>query len=115
MTVNLNQVAITGKLTHKPSLVTLPSGHLLCELQLASHHSERDEITGEWREWADCFTVRASGFQARTAHRALSKGSSVAVAGRLSARRVSAGDGSSRREVEIVAQTIQFLARPRGS
>jgi hypothetical protein len=27
MTVNLNQVAITGNLTREPSLVTLPSGH----------------------------------------------------------------------------------------
>jgi single-strand DNA-binding protein len=113
MTVNLNQVAITGNLTHEPMLITLPSGHVICELQLASHHREQDEITGEWQEWADYFPVKAFGFQARTAHRGLGKGSSVAISGRLSSRRVSDSDSSSRREVEIVAQAIQFLARPR--
>jgi hypothetical protein len=60
MTVNINQVAITGNLTHDPQLVTLPSGHVRCELQLASHHHARDEITGAWTEQKGYFTVKAS-------------------------------------------------------
>jgi single stranded DNA-binding protein len=118
MAVNLNQVAITGNLTDDPTLTTLPSGHVICEFQLASHHRSCDEVTGEWQEWADYFTVKAFGFQARTAHNGLAKGSSVAIAGRLSSRLTtensgySRPDGLPRREVEIVAQAIQFLARP---
>jgi single-strand DNA-binding protein len=88
MTVNLNQIAITGNLVGDPSLVTLASGHVLCEMRLASHHRARDEITGAWQEWADYFTVKAFGFQARTSYQGLSKGSGVAVSGRLSSRRV---------------------------
>lgn len=50
MTVNLNQVAMTGNLTRDPVLLELPSGHILCEMSLACHRRSRDEITGEWRE-----------------------------------------------------------------
>jgi single-strand DNA-binding protein len=114
MTVNLNQVAITGNLTREPSLVTLASGHVLCEFQLASHHRSRDEVSGAWQEWADYFTVKAFGFQARTSHRALSKGSGVAVSGRLSSRRVTGPDGAPQHVAEIIAEAVQFLARPPG-
>ena len=114
MTVNLNQVAITGNLTREPSLVTLASGHVLCEFQLASHHRSRDEVSGAWQEWADYFTVKAFGFQARTSHRGLSKGSGVAVSGRLSSRRVTGPDGAPRHVAEIIAEAVQFLARPPG-
>jgi single-strand DNA-binding protein len=114
MTVNLNQVAITGNLTREPSLVTLASGHVLCEFQLASHHRSRDEVSGAWQEWADYFTVKAFGFQARTSHRGLSKGSGVAISGRLSSRRVLGPDGVPQHIAEIIAEAVQFLARPPG-
>jgi single-strand DNA-binding protein len=115
MTVNLNQVAITGNLTRDPTLVTLPSGHVICELRLASHHRKRDEVSGAWQEWADYFTVKAFGFQARTSHKGLSKGSGVAISGRLSSRRVTDPDGAPRHVAEIIAEAVQFLARPPGS
>jgi single-strand DNA-binding protein len=114
MTVNLNQVAITGNLTRDPALVTLPSGHVLCEMQLASHRRSRDEVTGAWQEWPDYFTVKAFGFQARTTHQHLRKGQGVAISGRLSSRRVPETDGRPSHTVEIIAEAVQFLSRPSG-
>jgi single-strand DNA-binding protein len=111
---NLNLVALTGNLTRDPVLVELPSGHIRCELQLASHHRSRDALTGEWREWPDYFTVKAFGFQARTVHRHLRKGHGVAISGRLCTRRVPGADGAPLHLVEIVAEVVQFLSRPRG-
>ena len=81
-TVNLNQVAITGNLTRDPKLQKLPSGHTICEMQLASHRRSQDELTGEWHEWPDYFTVKAFGHQARTTHQHLRKGHGVAISGR---------------------------------
>lgn len=118
MTVNLNQVALTGNLTRDPTLITLPSGHVLCEMQLACHHRSRDELTGVWSEWPDYFTIKAFGHRARTTHRHLRRGHGVGVTGRLSSRRVRAdGDGDGwqvRHEVEVIAEAVQFLARPPG-
>lgn len=113
-TVNLNQVAITGNLTRDPMLVELPSGHVLCEMQLASHRRSRDEITGAWTEWPDYFTVKAFGFQARTSHQHLRKGQGVGIQGCLSSRRVPGPDGAPQHIAEIIAGAVQFLDRPRG-
>ena len=114
MTVNLNQVAITGNLTRDPALVTLPSGHVFCEMQLASHRRSCNDVTGAWEEWADYFTVKAFGFQARTTHQHLRKGQGVAISGRLSSRRVPETDGRPSHAVEIIAEAVQFLTRPPG-
>lgn len=114
MTVNLNQVAITGCLSRDPVLVEMPSGHTVCEMQIASHRRSRDELTGEWQEWADFFTVKAFGFQARTTHERLCKGQGVAISGRLSSRRTHSADPQHYWATEIIAEAVQFLSRPQG-
>jgi single stranded DNA-binding protein len=114
MKVNLNQVAITGNISRELALVELPSGHVICEMQIASNHRSRNEVTGAWEEWADFFTVKAFGFQARTAHQHLCKGQGVAVAGRLSSRRTHSIDPQHYWATEIIAESIQFLPRPAG-
>jgi single stranded DNA-binding protein len=112
MTVNLNQVAVTGNLTRDPALVTLASGHVICEMQLAVHRRSQDQITGVWQEWADYFTVKAFGFQARTAHRHLRRGHGVGISGRLSSRRLPDGGEEPHHAVEIIAEAVQFLSPP---
>jgi single-strand DNA-binding protein len=114
MHVSINQVAITGCLTREPALITLPSGHVLCEIQIASNHKSHNDVTGIWEEWPDYFTVKAFGHQARTAHEHLCKGQGVAIQGRLSSRLVVGADGAAQYVVEIMAGVVQFLSRPRG-
>jgi single-strand DNA-binding protein len=113
-TYHLNQVAITGNLTRDPELVTLPSGHVLCEMQIATNRRSRNDVTGAWEEWPDFFTVKAFGFQARTTHEHLCKGQGVAISGRLSSRRTHSTDPQHKWATEIVADTVQFLSRPQG-
>ena len=114
MTVNLNQVALTGNLTRDPELIALPSGHVYCELQLACSHRSRDELTGEWREWPDYYTIKTFGHEAHTTHRHLRRGHGMGLTGRLSTRRIREPGRPLRHEVEVIAETIQFLARPQG-
>jgi single-strand DNA-binding protein len=110
MTVNLNQVAVTGNLSRDPVLVELPSGRVICEMQIASHRRSRNDLTGAWEEWADFFTVKAFGFQARTTHEHLCKGQGVAVSGRLSSRRTHDSDPQHYWATEIIAEAVQFLS-----
>ena len=114
MTVNLNQVALTGNLTRDPQLTRLPSGHVYCELQLACSHRSRDELTGVWSEWPDYYTIKTFGHEARTAHRHLRAGHGMGLTGRLSTRRIREPGKPLRHEVEVIAEKIQFLARPPG-
>jgi len=111
---HLNQVAITGHLTRDPELLTLPSGHVLCVMQIATNHRSRNDVTGAWEEWPDYFTIKAFGVQARTAHEYLRKGQGVAIGGRLSSRRTHSADPQHALATEIIAGTVQFLSPPRG-
>jgi single-strand DNA-binding protein len=114
MAVNLNQVAVTGNLTRDPELVTSPSGHVRCEMQLASNRRSWNDVTNAWEEWADFFTVKAFGFQARTSHEYLRKGKGVAISGRLSSRRTHSDDPEHYWAIEIIADAVQFLSPPSG-
>ena len=107
---NLNQVALTGTLTRDPKLVELPSGHVICAMQIASNRTSRNDVTGAWEEWADFFTVKTFGFQARTCHEYLGKGKAVAISGRLSSRRTHSTDPEQDWATEVIAENVQFLS-----
>jgi single-strand DNA-binding protein len=113
MAMNLNHVTLSGNLTRDPELQVLPSGHVVCELHVASHYRARDGQSGAWREHTDFIPVRAFAHQARTAHEHLRRGSAVAIVGRVCSRKLDGNDASSWR-VEVVAQCVQFVG-PRAS
>jgi single-stranded DNA-binding protein len=81
-------------------------------MEVATNYRSRNNVTGAWEEWADSFTVKAFGFQARTSHEYLSKGQGVAISGRLSSRRTQSTDPQHQWATEIVADTVQFLSPP---
>jgi single-strand DNA-binding protein len=62
---------------------------------------------------ADFFRVNAWGTTADFVSNYLAKGRLVAVEGRLQSRRFTASDGSNREVVEVVADNVQGLDRPR--
>ena len=111
MTADLNHVTLSGRLARDPQLHTLPSGHVVCELEVACRYRARDPDRGAWREWSDLIDVRAFGFQARTANEHLRKGRHVALVGRVCSRKQSEPDGQERHVTEVIAQTVQFGER----
>lgn len=104
--MNLNAVVITGNLTKDVELRTTQSGHSVATLRVAVN--EREKQGEEWGERANYFDVTVWGKQAESAANYLSKGSPVAVQGRLRHERWQK-EGSERSKVVIVAYTIQFL------
>jgi single-strand DNA-binding protein len=114
MSVNLNHVTLSGNLTRDPELEILASGHVVCDLHVATHYRERDMCSGEWREHTDFIPIRAFGHQARTSHEHLRRGSAVAIVGRICSRKVDQAGGATWR-VEVIAQCVQFVGSPRVS
>ncbi len=108
MGTNLNHVTLSGRLTRDPTLETLPSGHIVCAMQLACHYRARDNHTGEWREHTDFLPVRAFSHQARTSGDHLHKGDEIALAGRICSRKVYSPDAPPCWITEVIAQTVQF-------
>ena len=111
--MNVNRVVITGNLTADPEVRQLRSGNSLCRLRIACNTGRR-QADGSWGEKPNYFDVVVWGPQGEAAGRSLSKGSGVAVDGRLEWREWTADSGEKRQAVEIVAENLQFLERRGG-
>ena len=109
---NVNRVVLTGNLTADPDLRSLPSGTTVCNLRVASHTLRKDGTSGDWIEKPNYFDIVVWGAQGENCARYLTRGRGVAIDGRLEWREWEADDGVKRQAIEIVADTVQFLAGP---
>jgi single-strand DNA-binding protein len=112
MATNINRVVLTGNLTQDPELRSTQDGTGVCDLRVASNTRRKDSVSGEWVDKPNYFDVVVWGAQGENAARYLAKGRAIAIDGRLDRREYDARDGSRRQAVQIVAETVQFLAGP---
>ena len=110
---NINRVVLTGNLTADPELRPLPSGTSVGRLRLAVNTRRKNSQTGEWEEKPNYFDVTVWGAQAENCAQYLAKGRPVAVDGRLEWREYTTQDGQKRQAVEVIADSVQFLAAAR--
>jgi single-strand DNA-binding protein len=94
-----NRVQLAGRLVADPELRSTPSGKSVCRMRLATNDTRDAQFhtVVVWDELA-------------VASKALRKGSSVAVEGRLQHRSWEAADGSTRYATEVVAASVKDLA-----
>jgi single-strand DNA-binding protein len=84
------------------------------DLRLAVNRSYSTQ-GGERREETCFLTVVVWGKQAEASAQYLDKGSPVMVEGRLQTRDWETKDGQRRNVVEVVAERVQFLGRPKAA
>lgn len=68
--------------------------------------------TGE--KWADFIPAVIWGKQAENTAQFMSKGSMVAISGRISTGSYDAKDGTKRYVTEVIASTVKFLGKAKG-
>jgi single-strand DNA-binding protein len=112
-TININRVVLTGNLTADPELRSLPSGTSVCRLRLATNTRRKDSTSGEWVDKPNYFDITVWGAHGETVARYTTKGSALAIDGRLEWREWD-GDHGKRQAVDIIADTVQFLGSPNG-
>lgn len=106
----INRVVLVGRLTRDPELRTTTTGKSVCDFSIAV--GKRIKPTDGSPD-ADFFRVNCWEKTAEYVSNYLHKGRLVAVDGRLQARKFTDKDGNNREVVEIVAETVQGLDRPR--
>lgn len=106
----INRVVLVGRLARDPELRSTNTGKSVCDFSLAV--SKRIKPTDGSPD-ADFFRVTAWDKTAEYVAKYLSKGRLVAVDGRLQSRKYTASDGSNREVVEVIADNVQGLDRPR--
>src|SRR5437016_4062016 len=106
----INRVVLVGRLTRDPELRTTTTGKSVCDFSIAVQKRMKPQ---DGSPDADFFRVNAWERQAEYVSNYLTKGRLVAVDGRLQSRKFTASDGSNREVIEIVAENVQGLDRPR--
>jgi single-strand DNA-binding protein len=106
---NINRVVLTGNLTRDPELRSTGSGTPVCSLRVACNTRRRNAATGDWEDKPNFFDVTVWGAQGENCSRFLAKGRPVAIDGRLEWREWEDQNGNKRQNVEIIAESVQFL------
>lgn len=99
----MNQLNIIGGLTRDPESRTTQSGKQVCTFTIGVNR--RND-----REKSDFFRVNAWGELGNNCARYLSKGKRVRVTGSVSLSTYTAQDGTTRANLEVLAQDVEFLS-----
>ncbi|MDD5505005.1 MAG: single-stranded DNA-binding protein [Candidatus Omnitrophica bacterium] len=109
---NFNKVLFMGNLTRDPELRYLPNGTAVATFSVASNRVYKLP-TGEKKEEATFIRVVVWSKRAEICAEYLAKGSSVFVEGRLQSRTWQGQDGQKRSTIEIIADNVQFIGKPK--
>ena len=103
----MNKVILIGRLTKDPELRTTTSGTATTSFTIAVDRTFVNQQTGQ-RE-ADFINCVAWRKQAENISRYCSKGTQVAVEGRIQTRSYDAQDGTKRYVTEVICDNVTFL------
>lgn len=102
----MNKLTIIGNLTRAPELRTTQTGKNVCSFTVAVNR--RKSANGQ--QEADFFRVTAWDKLGEHCYTYLDKGKKVAVVGPVKVNTYQTGDGSTRAQLEVTADDVEFLS-----
>ena len=107
--MSINRVVLIGRLTRDPELRMTSTGKNVVEFSIAVNKRIKPQEGAD----ADFFRIKAWGQTADYVNNYISKGRLVGVDGRLETRKWTDQNGANRETIEIVADNVNALDRPR--
>ena len=108
--MSINRVVISGNLTRDGELRQAGETPVLA-LGVAVNERRKNRQSGEWEDRANFFDVSLFGRRAEALAQYMTKGTKVAVEGRLRYESWEDKDGGRRSRVGIVADEVEFMSR----
>jgi single-strand DNA-binding protein len=109
MDMSINRVVISGNLTRDPELRATSAGMPILALGVAVNDRRKNQSTGEWEDYPNFIDCTMFGTRAESVSHYLSKGSKVAIEGKLRWSQWER-DGQKRSKVEVIIDEIEFLS-----
>lgn len=109
--MSINRVNITGNLTRDPELRATAGGTQILSFGVAVNDRRKNPQTGAWEDvpnFVDCIVF---GQRAEAVSRFISKGSKVAIEGKLRFSSWETKDGDRRSKLEVIVDEIDFMSR----
>ena len=115
--MSINKVMITGNLTRDAELRTTPSGTAILNVGVAVNDRRRNSQTGDWEDYANFVDCTMFGKRAEALNQYLTKGTKVAIEGRLHySSWEDRNTGQKRSKLEVIVDEIEFMnSRPAAS
>ena len=111
--MSINRVNISGNLTRDPELRVTSGGTQVLSFGVAVNDRRRNPQTGEWEDYPNFVDCTMFGTRAEAVKRYLSKGSKVAIEGKL---RYSSWerDGQRRSKLEVIVDDVELMSSRQG-
>ena len=107
--MSINRVVISGNLTRDPELRSTAGGMAVLSLGVAVNDRRRNPQTNEWEDYPNFVDCTMFGARAESLSRYLSKGTKVAIEGKLRYSQWER-DGQKRSKLEVVIDDLEFMS-----
>ena len=108
--MSINKVIVSGNLTRDAELRTTASGNPVCSFGVAVNDRRRNS-QGEWEDYANFVDCQLFGRRAEAIAQYLTKGTKVAVEGRLHYSSWEDRNGGGRRsKLEVYVDELEFMS-----
>lgn len=108
--MSINRVIVSGNLTREPEVRTTASGNPVMGFGIAVNDRRKNSQTGEWEDYPNFNDCTMFGARAQSVSRFLSKGSKVAIEGKLRWSQWETNEGQKRSKIEIIVDEIEFMS-----
>ena len=109
--MSINRVNITGNLTRDPELRATAGGTQILAFGVAVNDRRKNPQTGAWEDVPNFVECIVFGSRAEAVSRFISKGSKVAIEGKLRYSAWETKEGQRRSKLEVIVDEIDFLSR----
>lgn len=111
--MSINRVVISGNLTRDPEVRRTQSGMAIMSFGVAVNDRRRNNQTGEWEDYANFIDCTMFGNRAEALSSILSKGTKVAIEGKLRWSQWER-DGQKRSKIEVIVDEVELLSSRNG-
>ena len=106
--MSINRVIISGNLTRDPELRSTASGLPVLGFGVAVNDRRKNQQTGEWEDYPNFIDCTMFGARAESLSRFLSKGTKVAIEGKLRWSQWER-EGQKRSKIEVIVDELEFM------
>jgi len=107
--MSINRVIISGNLTRDPELRSTAGGVNVLGFGVAVNDRRKNQQTGEWEDYPNFIDCTMFGARAESLSRYLSKGTKVAIEGKLRWSQWER-DGQKRSKIEVIVDELEFMS-----
>lgn len=109
--MSINKVIITGNLTRDPETRSTANGTTILRLGVAVNDRRRNQQTGDWEDYPNFVDCNMFGKRAEAIAPYLSKGTKVAIEGRLHySSWEDRNTGAKRSKIDVTIDEIEFMS-----